>query len=78
MICVLVFLMAIGVVFEVVDLSLVGCLYPSFYIQGGRGYKEGNRVGYDMIPIRTLSLLANFTYISIDIIIYALGSTSWW
>jgi hypothetical protein len=19
-----------------------GCLYPSFYIQGGRGYKEGN------------------------------------
>jgi hypothetical protein len=36
MICVLVFLMAIGVVFEVVDLSLVGCLYPSFYIQGGK------------------------------------------
>jgi hypothetical protein len=30
--CVLVFLMAIGVVFVVV---IVGCLYPSFYIQGG-------------------------------------------
>jgi hypothetical protein len=41
--CVLVLLMAIGVVvFLVVDLSLWGCLYPSFYIQGGRGYKEGN------------------------------------
>jgi hypothetical protein len=50
---------------------------PSFYIQGGRGYKEGNRVGYNMIPIRTLSLLAYFTYISIDIVIYALGNTSW-
>jgi hypothetical protein len=30
-----------------------------------------------MISIRTLSLLAYFTYIFIDIIIYALGSTSW-
>jgi hypothetical protein len=29
-----------------------------------------------MTPIRTLSLLAYFTYISIDIIIYALGSMS--
>jgi hypothetical protein len=28
-----------------------------------------------MIPIRNLSLLAYFTYIFIDIIIYALGST---
>jgi hypothetical protein len=46
-------------------------------ISKGKGYKEGNQVGYDMIPIRTLSLLAYFTYISIDIIIYALGSTSW-
>jgi hypothetical protein len=27
-----------------------------------------------MIPIRTLSLLAYFTYILIDIIMYALGS----
>jgi hypothetical protein len=76
--CVLVLLMAIGVVvFLVVDLSLWGCLYPSFYIQGGRGYKEGNRVSYNMIPIRTLSLLSYFTYISIDIITYALGNTSW-
>jgi hypothetical protein len=31
--CVLVFLMAIDVVLLV---GLVGCLYPSFYIQGGR------------------------------------------
>jgi hypothetical protein len=66
--------MTIGVL---LCLSLGGCLYPSFYIQGGRGYKEGNRVGYNMISIRTLSLLAYFTYIFIDIIIYALGSTSW-
>jgi hypothetical protein len=43
----------------------------------GRGYKEGNRVCYNMIPNMTLTLLAYFTYISIDIIIYVLGSTSW-
>jgi hypothetical protein len=36
---------------------------------------EGNRVGYNMIPIKTISLLAYLTYIFIDIIIYALGST---
>jgi hypothetical protein len=30
-----------------------------------------------MIPIRTLSLLAYFIYIFIDIIIYALGSMPW-
>jgi hypothetical protein len=30
-----------------------------------------------MILIKTLSLLIYFTYIFIDIIIYALGSTSW-
>jgi hypothetical protein len=30
-----------------------------------------------MIPIRTLSLLVYFTYIFIDIVIYAFGSTSW-
>jgi hypothetical protein len=44
-------------------------LYPR-----GRGYKEGNRVGYNTISIRTLSLLVYFTYIFIDIIIYALGA----
>jgi hypothetical protein len=54
-----------------------GCLYPSFYIQGRRGYKEGNRVGYNMILIRTPSLHAYFTYISLDIIIYALWSMPW-
>jgi hypothetical protein len=63
--------MAIGVVLK---MSPVGCTYPSFYIQGG-GYKEGNRVIYNMIPIRTLSLLVYFTYIFIYIIIYDLGST---
>jgi hypothetical protein len=68
--------MAMGVVFEVVDLSPVECLYPSFYIQGGWRYKEDNRVGYNMISISTLSLLAYFTYILIDIVIYALGNTS--
>jgi hypothetical protein len=47
-------------------------LYPR-----GRGYKEGNRVGYNMIPIKIVSMLAYFTYIFIDIIIYALGRTSW-
>jgi hypothetical protein len=52
-------------------------LYPSFYIQGGRDYKEGNRVGYNMIPIRILYLLVYFTYISIDIDIYTLGSMTW-
>jgi hypothetical protein len=50
----------------------MGCLYPSLYIQEGWGYKEGNRVGYNMIPIRALSLLDYFTYILIDLIIYAL------
>jgi hypothetical protein len=53
------------------------CLYPFFYIQRGRGYKEGNQDGYNMIPVRTLSLLVYFTYIFIDIIIYILGSTPW-
>jgi hypothetical protein len=71
--------MAIGVVLNLSWLLVVplGCLYPSFYTQGGRGYKEGNWVSYNMIPIRTLSLLGYFTYILIDIIIYALGSVPW-
>jgi hypothetical protein len=44
-------------------MSLWGCLYPFLYIQGGRGYKEGNRVSYNMIPIRTPSLLTYVTNI---------------
>jgi hypothetical protein len=50
---------------------------PPFISKGG--YKEGNQVGYNMIQIKTLSLLVYFTYIYIYIyiIIYALGSTSW-
>jgi hypothetical protein len=55
---------------------LWGCIYPSFYIQGGLGYKEGNRVGYNMILIKILSLLVYFTYVFIDIIIYVLRSMS--
>jgi hypothetical protein len=43
-------------------------LYPR-----GRGYKEGNRVSYNMISIRTLSLLVYF----IDIAIYTLRNTPW-
>jgi hypothetical protein len=35
-----------------------------------------NRIGYNMISIRILSLLTYFTYIFIDIIIYVLVSTS--
>jgi hypothetical protein len=70
--------MEIYVVVVVVDVWLVPvlsleCLYPSFYIQGGRGYKKGNQVGYNMISIRILSLLAYFT----DIAIYSVGSTPW-
>jgi hypothetical protein len=55
----------------------LGVPLPLLLYSRGRGYKEGNRVVYDMIPIRTLSLLTFFTDIFIDIIIYVLGSTSW-
>jgi hypothetical protein len=58
------------------DLSSLATLWvhlPLLLYPGGQGYKEGNRVGYNMIPIRTLSLLAYFT----NIAIYALGSTPW-
>jgi hypothetical protein len=72
---VLVLLMTIDIVVVIV-LVVWGVPLPSFYIQGGRGYKEGNRGGYNMIPIRTLSLLAYYIYI-IDIIIYTLESTPW-
>jgi hypothetical protein len=75
--CVPLLLMAIDVVVDVVDLSTMGCIYPSFYFQRGRGYKEGKRVGYNIISIKTLYLLVYFTYILIHIIIYALGSTPW-
>jgi hypothetical protein len=72
--------MTIVVVVELVRLVLSYPLWvplPLLLYSRGRCYKEDNRVGYNMISIRTLSLLACFTYISIDIIIYALGSTSW-
>jgi hypothetical protein len=42
----------------IVQLVPWGCLYPSFHSQeGGRGYKKGNRVKYNMFSIMTLSLL---------------------
>jgi hypothetical protein len=66
-----------------VTISVVVRLWTSFGVPlplllylSGQVYKKGNRVSYDMILIRTLSLLIYFTYISIDIIIYALGNTS--
>jgi hypothetical protein len=72
--------MAIGVAIVLVELVLtcpLGVFLPLLLYPRGQGYKEGNRVDYNMIPIRTLSLLDYFTYIFIDIIIYNLGSTPW-
>jgi hypothetical protein len=66
--------MAIGVAVVVV---LCGVPLPLLLYPRDRGYKEGNRVGCNMISIRTLSLLVYFTYNFIDIIIYALGSMQW-
>jgi hypothetical protein len=62
---------------EVVVHIFVGCRYPSIYIQGEQGYKEGNQVGYNMIPVKTLSLLAYLHIYFIDINIYALGNKPW-
>jgi hypothetical protein len=63
----------------------LGVSLPLLLYLRGRCYKKCNRVDYNMIPIRTLSLLTYFTYIFIDIIIYALGarhgplkSSGWW
>jgi hypothetical protein len=53
--------MAIDVVVVVV-LVIWGVPLSSFYIQGGRSYKEGNRGGYNMIPIRTLSTYLFYIY----------------
>jgi hypothetical protein len=66
--------MVIGLVFVVVSL---GVSLPVLFISKGVRLQEGNRVGYNIIPISILSILAYFTYIFIDIIIYALESTSW-
>jgi hypothetical protein len=75
--CVLVLLMAIDVTVVVVGLVPLRVPLPLLLYPRGRGYKEGNRVGYNMIPIRTLSLLTYFIYTFVDIIIYSLGSTPW-
>jgi hypothetical protein len=71
--CVLVLLMTIVLYVYVV---FWGASTPPFISKGGGGYKKGNRVGYNMIPIRIIFLLAYFTYIFIDIIIYVLENTS--
>jgi hypothetical protein len=49
----------------------LGVLLPLLLYARGRGYKEGKQLDYNMIPIRTLSLLTYFIYIFIDTIIYA-------
>jgi hypothetical protein len=59
------------------SLCPLGVPLPLLLYPRGQDYKEGNRVSYNIIPIRTLSLLAYFTYIYIYIIIYTLGSMSW-
>jgi hypothetical protein len=53
----------------------MGVPLPLLLYPRGRDYKKGNRVGYNIIPIRTLSLLTYFTYIFIDI--YVLESVPW-
>jgi hypothetical protein len=68
--------MTIGVAVEVARLVSLEVPLPLLLYPRGRGYKEGNRVSYHMILIKPLSLLAYFTYILIDIIIYVLGNTS--
>jgi hypothetical protein len=55
----------IGLILTSSSCSL-GVPLPLLLYLRGRGVKESNRVGYNMIPIRTLSLLAYF----IDIYIY--------
>jgi hypothetical protein len=63
--CALVLLMAIDVVVVLVGLVLtcpLGVPLPLLLYPRGQGYMEGNRVGYNMILIRILSLLAYFTY----------------
>jgi hypothetical protein len=50
----------------------LGVPLPLLLYARGRGYKEDIRVGYNMIPIKIISLLSYFTYIFIDTIIYEL------
>jgi hypothetical protein len=69
--------MTIGVVVESVGIVFSCPLWvplPLLLYPRGQGYKEGNRISYNMIPIKTISLLTYFTYIPIDTIIYALWS----
>jgi hypothetical protein len=50
----------------------LGVPLPLLLYARGCGYKEDIRVGYNMIPIKIISLLSYFTYIFIDTIIYEL------
>jgi hypothetical protein len=55
----------------------LGVPLPLLLYPRGQCYKESNQVSYNMILIRTLSLLVYFTYIFIVIIIYVMGSMPW-
>jgi hypothetical protein len=75
--CVLILFIAIMLSVSVVLVVLpMGVPLPLLLYQKGRGYKEGNQVDYNIISIKTPSLLTYFRYIYIDIIIYVLESKS--
>jgi hypothetical protein len=67
--------MPIDVVVVSVGLLLYGVALPLLLYPKGCGYKKDNRVGDNMISIKTLSLLDYYIYFSIDIIIYVLSSS---
>jgi hypothetical protein len=60
--------------FVIIGLVAVGGASTPPFISRDARLQEGNRVGYNMISIRTRSLLAYFIYFFIDTIIYALDS----
>jgi hypothetical protein len=76
MLCVIVLLMIIDVIIVVVGLLLTSTSPPLGVSLPLLLYLRGGGRGYNMILIMILSLLAYFTHIFIDIIIYALESTS--
>jgi hypothetical protein len=67
--------MTIDVVVVSVGLLLYGVALPLLLYPKGCDYKKDNRVGDNMISVKTLSLLDYYIYFSIDIIIYALSSS---
>jgi hypothetical protein len=50
-------LVLLGTIDVVLVVVLWGVPLPSFYIQGGRGYKKSPRVDYNCCLSRTLSLV---------------------